>query len=112
KEKRNILVEKAKEYGVFVVMSRHHFQSTPSEEIITSTIINMIAAGADIPKVAVMPQTIEDVFTLLKATTAIKQKYAKNPVITMAMGRYGLISRLAGEVFGSDATFGAGKDAS
>ncbi|MFA1819173.1 type I 3-dehydroquinate dehydratase [Virgibacillus oceani] len=111
-EKRNILVKKAKEYGVFVVMSRHHFQSTPSEETIISTMSSMIVTGADIPKIAVMPKTIEDVFILLKATNALKMKYSQQPMITMAMGKYGLISRIAGEVFGSDATFGAGMAAS
>src|SRR5690625_3954733 len=111
-KERNILVKKAKENNVFVVMSSHNFQTTPSEDSITSAIHKMIATGADIPKVAVMPKTIEDVFTLLKATNVIKKEYKQQPIITMAMGKYGLITRLAGEVFGSDATFGAGKEAS
>ncbi|MFZ0446775.1 MAG: type I 3-dehydroquinate dehydratase, partial [Bacillus sp. (in: firmicutes)] len=34
------------------------------------------------------------------------------PLITMSMGGTGVISRLAGEVFGSAFTFGAGKEAS
>jgi 3-dehydroquinate dehydratase-1 len=112
KEKRNSLAQKAKDDGVFVVMSRHHFQTTPSEETITSTMSKMIEAGADIPKIAVMPNSIEDVVTLLQATNAIKKEYPHQPIITMAMGKYGLISRLAGEVFGSDATFGAGNETS
>ena len=38
--------------------------------------------------------------------------YSDKPVITMAMGALGLISRLAGETFGSALTFGAGEKAS
>ena len=34
------------------------------------------------------------------------------PLITMSMGNIGIISRIAGEVFGSCVTFGAGKQTS
>jgi 3-dehydroquinate dehydratase-1 len=68
--------------------------------------------GADIPKIAVMPTSVEDVITLIDATNTMKAKYADRPIITMSMGGTGVISRLAGEVFGSAFTFGAGKEAS
>ncbi|GAB3801076.1 type I 3-dehydroquinate dehydratase [Virgibacillus kimchii] len=109
---RSRLVSKAKEYGVFIIMSSHHFDSTPAEQAISSTLMQMIKAEADISKLAVMPQKTEDVITLLQATNTIKKQHPDQPLITMAMGKYGLISRLAGEVFGSDATFGVGREAS
>lgn len=112
KENRNILVNYSKKHGIFVVMSSHDFKSTPNEGSIVSILAEMIDAGADLPKIAVMPNGIEDVFILLQATNIMKKKYPAHPIITMAMGKYGLISRLAGEVFGSDATFGAGRKAS
>ena len=42
---------------------------------------------------------------------AMKIQYGTTPFITMSMGGTGVISRLAGEVFGSAFTFGAGKEA-
>ena len=33
--------------------------------------------------------------------------YADRPIITMSMGSLGVITRMAGEVFGSSMTFGA-----
>ena len=68
--------------------------------------------GADIPKIAVMPKSVDDVITLLDATNTMKTQYGDRPLITMSMGGTGVISRLAGEVFGSAFTFGAGKEAS
>ncbi|HFB3637004.1 TPA: type I 3-dehydroquinate dehydratase, partial [Neisseria gonorrhoeae] len=62
---------------------------------------------ADICKIAVMPQSSEDVLTLLSATLEAKRLVAK-PVITMSMGQTGAVSRLAGQVFGSSITFGSG----
>lgn len=63
--------------------------------------------GADIPKIAVMPQSAGDVLTLLSATEEMARCYADRPIITMSMSSQGVISRLCGEVFGSSMTFGA-----
>ena len=68
--------------------------------------------NADIPKIAVMPQSESDVLTLLCATNEMKEKYSDIPIITMSMAGMGLISRIAGEFFGSALTFGAADKAS
>ncbi len=47
-----------------------------------------------------MPQSAADVLTLLSATETMQRCHARRPLITMAMGRLGMVSRLAGEVFG------------
>ena len=62
--------------------------------------------GADILKIAAMPQSRKDVLTLLSATEEMDRRTTK-PLITMSMGPAGMISRLCGEVFGSALTFGA-----
>lgn len=45
--------------------------------------------GADIPKIAVMPQSRKDVLTLLSATEEMASKYADRPIITMSMSATG-----------------------
>lgn len=102
----------AHECGVKVVMSNHDFFKTPSYDEILSRLCTMQDYGADIPKIAVMPCTNDDVLTLLKATNDMAQKYADRPIITMSMAGTGVISRLCGEVFGSALSFGAAKKAS
>ncbi|MCY8490633.1 type I 3-dehydroquinate dehydratase [Bacillus atrophaeus] len=106
------LVACAEENGVYVVMSNHDFRKTPAKEEIISRLRQMQEYGAHIPKIAVMPNSAEDVLTLLDATLTMKTKYADRPIITMSMATTGLVSRLAGEVFGSACTFGAGEEAS
>ncbi|MEC5425376.1 type I 3-dehydroquinate dehydratase [Virgibacillus sp. C22-A2] len=106
------LIKEAKASGVCVIVSNHNFTHTPSRETIISRLREMQSLGADIPKIAVMPTNTEDVLTLLDATNSMVTHYADRPIITMAMGSEGLISRLAGEVFGSALTFGAGKEVS
>lgn len=106
------VVETAHANGVKVVMSNHDFFKTPEKEEIVSRLTKMIELNADLPKIAVMPQREADVLTLLCATNEMKEKYADQPIITMSMAGMGVISRIAGEFFGSVLTFGAAKKAS
>lgn len=104
------LVGFAHAHGVKVIGSNHDFKQTPEEEEITSRLCTMQELGCDVAKIAVMPQSGRDVLKLLSATETMKRCYPSTPVITMAMGSCGMISRLSGEVFGSALTFGmAGK---
>ena len=84
------------------------------DDVVREIIDGAHAAGvrADIPKIAVMPQSKRDVLTLLCATEEMVTDYADRPIITMSMAGTGVISRLCGEVFGSSMTFGAAKKAS
>lgn len=101
------LVNKAHQNNVKVVMSNHDFDKTPVKEEIIKRLCKMQELDADLPKIAVMPQNTKDVLTLLEATDEMREKYAIRPIITMSMGKLGLISRLAGGTFGSSLTFGA-----
>ena len=101
------VVETAHENGVKVIASNHDFHKTPAKEEIVSRLRKMQELGADIPKIAVMPQNKKDVLTLLAATEEMVSEYADRPIITMSMSGTGVISRLCGEVFGSALTFGA-----
>lgn len=93
--------------GVHVVASHHDFEETPGKEVMKMLLEKMCAGGADIVKLAVMPQSKEDVLALLSVTAEFHRENPETPVITMSMGRLGNISRLCGETFGSCVTFGA-----
>ena len=96
--------------GVKVIASNHDFHKTPSKEDMIESLCRMQDLGADILKIAVMPQDKKDVLTLLSATLEMRSEHADRPVVTMSMSGTGVISRMCGEVFGSAITFGsAGK---
>ncbi|MGO0883273.1 type I 3-dehydroquinate dehydratase [Clostridioides difficile] len=105
----NEIVEFAHKKEVKVIMSNHDFNKTPQKEEIISRLCKMQELGADLPKIAVMPQNESDVLVLLAATNEMVQVYADRPIITMSMAGIGVISRLCGEIFGSSLTFGAAK---
>jgi len=103
------IVQYANNHNVKIVMSNHNFDKTPSKDEIVNILCKMQDLKADLPKIAVMPQNTKDVLTLLCATNEMATKYAKTPIITISMGSLGMVSRLAGETFGSALTFGSAK---
>ena len=106
------IVAKAKQNEVKVILSYHDFEKTPDEEFILERFLSAQTLDADIAKVAVMPKSIKDVLTLLNATFKARSGELKIPLITMSMGAQGIVTRLAGGLFGSDITFAVGKNAS
>jgi len=98
------LVDQAHRAGVAVLGSWHDMTGTPSEDAIVAALAAIEAAGADVAKVAVMPATQADVTRLLIAT-ARRSASASRPIVTIAMGSAGFVSRVVGHVFGSQATF-------
>lgn len=94
-----------------VILSNHDFDKTPPKEELIRRLAYMESLGGDIAKLAVMPQTPEDVLTLLSATWT-RSRTALRPVVTMSMGALGGVSRVTGELFGSALTFGCAGRAS
>ena len=99
------LVEQAHSAGVAVMCSSHDFAKTPPRAELVCRMVQMQQAGADLPKLAVMPRCRTDVLELLAATVEMAEHHPETPVITMSMGTLGAVSRLAGEAFGSAMTF-------
>ena len=99
------LVEYAHAHHVAVVISNHEFEQTPDVDVMVRRLQSMRYLGADVPKIAVMPKNNRDVLKLLQATDTFNQWFGDCPIITMSMGKMGVISRLCGETFGSALTF-------
>ena len=101
----------ARAHGVALVLSFHDFQRTPPLQDLLARFRQAQALGADLAKIAVMPQSPADVLTLLQATCQASEALAI-PVAGMAMGPLGAVSRVAGGQFGSALTFAVGQAAS
>lgn len=111
-EDADVEVYTLQKMGTKVITSHHDFHETPSSDVLFMLLEQMNHSNADIVKLAMMPNSTEDVLRLLTETNHFHKRYPKQPLITMAMGKLGVISRVAGETFGSCVTFGAGKNAS
>ena len=105
-------IHKLQGMGMQVISSHHDFVKTPDENVMKRLLEQMLEGGADIVKLAVMPQSKTDVLALLKVTTEFQETYSGCPIVTMSMSGKGMISRISGEIFGSCITFGSYKKVS
>lgn len=97
----------AQSHGVGLVLSFHDFQFTPSQEVLCQRFAQAQALGANVAKIALMPQRLEDVLSVLSAT--LESSQALNiPLVSMSMGGYGALTRLFGSAFGSALSFAVG----
>jgi 3-dehydroquinate dehydratase-1 len=105
------LREVSKDAGIGMILSFHDFRATPDAAALDGKFAAAAALGADVGKVAVMPANERDVLELLAATSRARESLAI-PLISMAMGGVGSLSRIVGWVYGSAATFAVGKSSS
>lgn len=100
------IMDNAHEAGAYVIGSCHDFHKTASETEMLKQLKEINDSAADIVKMAVMPDSMEDVLNLLTVTWKASRAGIDKPLITMSMGDMGSISRVCGEYFGSAVTFG------
>lgn len=98
------LVDEIRSAGATVIGSCHVTGDVPSAEEMADMLLRMGDMGADIPKLAVYARCPKDAAALMAATRQARDA-GIGPVITMAVGEQGIISRITGELFGSAATF-------
>lgn len=99
------LVEEAKKFNVYTIISNHDFKGTSNKDEIINKLCEMQKLNGDMVKVAVMAKEKRDVLILMEATEEMARVHADRPIITMSMSLLGMISRVTGEIFGSDVTF-------
>jgi 3-dehydroquinate dehydratase I len=106
------VIDAARAANVRVVMSFHDFDKTPGNDFLLGKIAAMVEQGADIAKIACMPQEAGDVLRLLQVTLTARGQFPDVPLCTMSMGRLGSLSRVAGFLYGSDMAFAVAQEVS
>lgn len=99
-------IQKLHSAGSRVIASNHDFEKTPPVGELVRRLHRMEELGADVAKLAVMPKSRQDVLNLLQATVTADDELSV-PVVTMSMGKLGIVSRLSGVLTGSAMTFAA-----
>jgi 3-dehydroquinate dehydratase-1 len=94
-----------------LILSYHNFGYTPGVDFMVQRFLEAERLGADVAKVAVMPRGRTDVLNLLAATLDADTK-GRIPLISMAMGPVGSVTRMIGGVFGSSLSFAVGEGSS
>lgn len=98
---RGVIVS-AKERGMSIVISDHHFRSTPTLAKMLDRQRRSFAAGADVFKIAA---TTEDA-RMLARLLELSARPAYGPRAIMGMGKFGQVSRVALACAGSVLNYG------
>lgn len=103
-------IESVHQAGLPVVASYHDCRATPDTETMVD-LLSQLAQVADVAKLAVTPHCPSDAARLLIASAEASRQITK-PIIAIAMGIFGVATRVVGSQFGSAATFAALDEAS
>jgi len=106
------IVKLAHEHGWKVILSNHDFTRTPARADIAEMMCRMQRLGADLPKVAYMPVSEEDVQCLEEAAGIMEKTHCYTPFIAISMGTLGQRTRMRAGEIGSALTFAAGTEQS
>jgi 3-dehydroquinate dehydratase I len=87
--------------GTTIIVSEHDFDRTPDTAALRSMVERGKKEGADIVKIATMAHQRQDVVRLMEFT-----RTAAAPVVTIAMGPVGTVSRVVAPLFGSLFSYG------
>ena len=97
--------------NVKIIMSSHDFEKTPNDATLVFRVNVMNQLGADIGKLAMMPQQLTDVLRIMGIVSKVRG-FNQLPLAVMAMADLGKVTRISGELIGSVLTFGSLEQAS
>jgi len=103
-EARDLIIDSAKNHGVYAIISYHNFKFTPDKKELLKIVDEEERSGADIIKFVTMPNAHKDVLTQLQALLEARGKI-KRPIISTSMGSLGAYSRIVGLLLGSDLVY-------
>jgi 3-dehydroquinate dehydratase-1 len=95
-------IGRLKSMGSELIRSFHDFSKTPSSEELDQVLDSQIRAGGDICKVVTTAVTMRDNLSILRF---VEKKSSETRLVSFAMGRYGMLSRILSPLFGSEFTF-------
>lgn len=95
----------AHEKGMAVIISNHDFKTTIPMEQIVQRFKDMIETGADIAKIAMMPEYNSQVVDMMQAAKELQESGNETPLIVISMGELGLQTRTTGEMYGNCISF-------
>jgi len=99
---KKTMVEAAHARGCRVIVSYHNYVETPNRATLHATISQMVADGADIVKIATLAHTSSDTARIL----SLYEDPIK-PLVALAMGEAGRVTRIAIPLLGAPFTFAA-----
>lgn len=98
-EQREKIIKVARQYNCRKIISYHNYEETPNIEELNKIAMDCYCKGGDVAKLAVQANTLNDASKILSL-------YAiERPVVALAMGEFGKITRIMSSFLGAEFTF-------
>ncbi len=99
------IIAEAHSKGIYVIVSNHDFKTTIPMEQIVDRFKSIIFTGADIAKIAMMPEEGSQVVDMMQAAKELQESGNQTPLIVISMGELGVETRTTGEMYGNAVSF-------
>ena len=98
------IVRQSKASGAEIIISHHDFTGTPAKDTLMRILHSQIDAGSDICKIVTSATNADDNLTVL---AFVNEASHDARVVSFAMGKLGVPSRVISPIFGAEFTFAA-----
>ncbi|MDD6881119.1 MAG: type I 3-dehydroquinate dehydratase [Firmicutes bacterium] len=105
------MIKEAKKKKTKTLISYHVFDHMMSKDEIATQLLRMEKTKGDILKVACFAEKEIDTYEVLEAASAYTKLSKHKPIVAIAMGEEGQVSRICAGEFGSIMTYACGKEA-
>ncbi len=95
-------ISEVKSHGSKVVVSFHDFSKTPSPGGLKHVLESEIRAGSDVCKIVTTALSAHDNLNVLRF---VEEEAGQTRLVSFAMGRHGIPSRILSPLFGAEFTF-------
>jgi 3-dehydroquinate dehydratase type I len=96
------IIRKIKRLGAQTIVSYHDFHATPDLSKLNDILKKQMKVGADICKIVVTAKRLQDNLRMLDF---VSNSSKKTKVVSFAMGKLGVISRVLSPIYGASFTF-------
>jgi len=103
------VIRQVKSMGSEVIVSFHDFSKTPSRDELGEVLDSQIKVGSDVCKVVTTALYPRDSLSILRF---LEENSSKTRLVSFAMGRNGIASRILSPLFGAEFTFASLTEAS
>lgn len=102
------IIRTAKRRRVKTEISHHEFERMPDRNEIAEMFLKLEKTGADILKIACFAAEEADTYSILEGASAYSQLKGAKPIVAIAMGQEGQVSRICAGDFGSVISYACG----